>query len=130
MDKRRRNGSGKALTAGFAEAVAGRIDLQHEERHPGCALALKHGEPVRRLFEGDPKARPQHIDVIARTLGRGVESGVRHHQRMRRVTREFETPEPARLVGGKLQGLQLCADGDLHADEAGLHRNFAQLVEG
>ena len=58
----------KALRAGPAKPVAGIVDLQHEERHADAARPLQHGQPVRRLLEGDAEAGAQHVDVVARPL--------------------------------------------------------------
>ena len=52
-----------------------------------------------------------------------------HHQRVGGIAGELEAGEPAGLVGGQLQRLHFGGDRHVHADEAGLHRHFAQLVE-
>ena len=93
----------KTLAAGPAEAVAGIVDLQHEERHARRARPLQHGQPVRRLLEGDAEARAQHVDVVAGAVGGRVERLIGHHQRVRGVAAELEAGEPAGFVGRQLQ---------------------------
>ena len=58
-----------------------------------------------------------------------VKGLIGHHQRVGGIAAEFEAGEPARLVRGQLQRLDLAGHRDRHADQAGLHRHFAQLVE-
>ena len=120
----------KPLRARLAKAVAGIIDLEHEERHARRARPLQHGQPIRGLFEGNAETRFQHVDIIACADRSGMEGRIRHHQRMRGVTAEFEAGKPAGLVGGEFQCLDFGGHGDRHADQTGLHRHLAQLIEG
>ncbi len=74
--RRRRNGPAESLRAGLAEAVAGIVDLQHEEGHAGMAGPLQHGQPVGGLFIGDIEAGAQRVDVVAGALGGGEKGAV------------------------------------------------------
>ena len=73
---------------------------------PDAAGALQHGQPVRRLLEGDAEARAQHVDVVARAAAAAMEGCIGHHQRVGGIAAELEAGEPARFVGRQLQRLR------------------------
>ena len=70
MDRQFRAGAAETalretMGAGLPEAMAGIVDLQHEERHTQRGRPLQHGQAVRCLLERHAKARTQYVDVVA-----------------------------------------------------------------
>ena len=75
--------------------VARHVDAAEIERHALRARPLERREAVARLFEADPEAPRQPVDIVAQLARGGAERGIGHHERPRGVIGEARPPAAA-----------------------------------